>query len=136
MDKREFIRKSSAAAILASLGYTLQSCGSDDGGDPEPEGIQFSINDGVFTFLKDEGGWTKHPNEDLLLINVDGEIRAFSSVCPHARCTDDWTLTQGDFLCRCHGSKFSNDGTVIEGPATRNLTEKTVRVEGDIVFVS
>ena len=39
------------------------------------------------------------------------------------------------FLCPCHGSLVSADGTVSQGPAQRALPSVALRVSGDDVFV-
>jgi cytochrome b6-f complex iron-sulfur subunit len=39
------------------------------------------------------------------------------------------------FLCPCHGSQYSADGNVLNGPATRRLPSVALRLEGDDVLV-
>ncbi len=45
---------------------------------------------------------------------------AVDAICTHLGCT---IRLQADttYQCRCHGSRFTEDGTVINGPATRPL---------------
>jgi Rieske Fe-S protein len=50
-----------------------------------------------------------------------GALHIFSAVCPHMKCIVSWNNAQQTFDCTCHGSRFSTQGTVIEGPALSGL---------------
>jgi Rieske Fe-S protein len=51
----------------------------------------------------------------------DGSITALSPRCQHMGCTVDWNDADRTWDCPCHGSRYRFDGTVIRGPAKRNL---------------
>jgi menaquinol-cytochrome c reductase iron-sulfur subunit len=55
------------------------------------------------------------------VVELDGELHAFSSVCPHLGCAVDYSPELGKFKCPCHRSAFALDGTPEEGPAPRAL---------------
>lgn len=55
------------------------------------------------------------------VVEIDGELHAFSSVCPHLGCAVDWSPELKKFKCPCHRSAFAVDGTAEEGPAPRSL---------------
>ena len=63
-----------------------------------------------------------------------GEFKAFSSICTHAGCPVS-TVTK-TINCNCHGSQYAlEDGSVVTGPASNPLAEKSVSVEGaDLVL--
>ena len=48
-------------------------------------------------------------------------IHACSAMCPHLGCVVHWNAEEKTFDCPCHGSRFTKEGTVINGPATADL---------------
>jgi Rieske Fe-S protein len=61
-----------------------------------------------------------------------GVFKGFSTVCPHKGC-DVSKIENGTIDCPCHGSKFSLDGAVVQGPAKEPLKAKAVSVQGDSI---
>ena len=59
----------------------------------------------------------------------DGQLHAVSAVCPHMGCLLEWNDGEASWDCPCHGSRFSPDGDVLEGPATDDLSRKDARFE-------
>jgi nitrite reductase/ring-hydroxylating ferredoxin subunit len=50
-----------------------------------------------------------------------GEIHALSPVCTHAACIVSWNAAEKTWDCPCHGARYTIDGVVLTGPATRDL---------------
>ena len=50
-----------------------------------------------------------------------GVVHACSAVCTHLGCDVAWNSSEQTWDCPCHGSRFSPDGTVINGPAVSDL---------------
>ena len=48
-------------------------------------------------------------------------FRAISAVCTHLGCITRYQPDDNCIACPCHGSRFSLDGEVMEGPAPRAL---------------
>lgn len=64
-----------------------------------------------------------------------GNVRAFSTVCPHLGCGTDWNDTTKKFDCPCHGSVFDLDGRCISGPSPRGMDELEVVTDGEDIKV-
>ncbi len=133
-------------------GGLLAACGGDDGAGSGPTTTSAPPQSGTTTTdggagatggtelgsVSDVpvGGGRVYESEKVLVAQpTEGEFKAFSSVCTHQGCAvsmiKDTTLT-----CPCHGSEFSTDGgKVLQGPATKALPERQVRVEGDTIFL-
>jgi cytochrome b6-f complex iron-sulfur subunit len=60
-------------------------------------------------------------------------VIAVDSTCTHSGCPVEWAATE--FVCNCHGSKFSAQGAVTNGPAAKPLTPYEAKIEGDQVLV-
>lgn len=54
-------------------------------------------------------------------------LHEHSAVCPHLGCVVHWNPVEHTWDCPCHGSRFTPDGQVINGPATRGLAEVATR---------
>jgi len=50
-------------------------------------------------------------------------LHTFSAVCPHLGCVVKWNADEKSFDCPCHGSRFSCEGKVMNGPATKDLAK-------------
>ncbi|MEW9530890.1 Rieske (2Fe-2S) protein [Microbispora sp. NPDC049125] len=62
-----------------------------------------------------------------------GVYRCFTAKCTHQGCTVA-TIRGGTINCPCHGSKFSIvDGHVVQGPATRSLPKKKIKVSKGVI---
>ena len=53
-----------------------------------------------------------------------GALHALSPVCTHMGCHVNWNPAERSWDCPCHGSRFSGDGQVIQGPATGDLERR------------
>ncbi|WP_193044733.1 FAD-dependent oxidoreductase [Mycolicibacterium baixiangningiae] len=53
---------------------------------------------------------------------VDGVEHRVSPVCTHLGGVVNWNDSDEAWECPLHGSRFAPDGTLLEGPATRDLT--------------
>lgn len=135
MRRRLFIEKSGKAMFLAGLGLSVISCNEDD---PQPDlstPLEIDLGIAPFDSLQESGNWVLHPSENILLVNVDGEIRAFTSVCTHSQCSRNWVFGPTEATCTCHGSKFDMQGNVVQGPARGRLTQFEINQIGNFISV-
>ncbi|MCH9641220.1 MAG: Rieske (2Fe-2S) protein [Actinomycetia bacterium] len=65
---------------------------------------------------------------------VAGDFKGFSAVCTHTGCLIN-EVADGTINCPCHGSKFSLEGEVLNGPATRPLNTEAITVQGDSILL-
>ncbi len=71
----------------------------------------------------------------LLARTGASSFSAIDAVCTHEGCTI--TDAQGsDFVCPCHGSRYSRDGRVIGGPAMANLRQYSTSFANDVVTIA
>ena len=59
---------------------------------------------------------------DYITTKHDDEAHKLSKVCPHLGCVVAWNSTEQTWDCPCHGSRFSADGRVYQGPANSDLS--------------
>ena len=51
-----------------------------------------------------------------------GKVHKYSALCPHMKGVICWNGAEKSFDCPVHGSRFSQDGVCVNGPAKANLT--------------
>src|ERR1022692_3640322 len=81
------------------------------------------------------GSVTQDLQSGLYIVHGAEGIYAMSAVCPHLGCLTAWNAELGIIACPWHGSKFTRDGTKIEGPAPRPLVwlRASLSDEGDLL---
>lgn len=80
------------------------------------------IDAGTLTDLPLAGSDPRNmPRGRFWLIHTDDGISALHSSCTHLECMFSWDTEKQVFICPCHGSAFSKNGQVLNGPAKRNL---------------
>jgi Rieske Fe-S protein len=75
--------------------------------------------------LKSVGGSAilKVKGRDILFVrDSETTVKAFDPICSHKKCQVGYKKDSNRIECECHGSKFTLDGVVLNGPATVNLT--------------
>lgn len=153
MKRREFLNWVGLGAVATSIPVAIAACSSpiepEAEAPPAPPEAEAEIDttpreDGFAAIgtvaALDADGYLGNKNfngEQVAVIRdpADAEnLIAVNSFCTHQGCTVKW---DGDatFACPCHGSSFSTDGSVITGPATKELGTFTAMVEGDLVYV-
>lgn len=52
----------------------------------------------------------------------DGNLHLVNTTCTHMGCELNWNNGERSWDCPCHGSRFSVDGDILEGPAVKPLS--------------
>jgi len=74
------------------------------------EGAVFSSDEGKLAVCRDRAG----------------SLHACSAICTHLGCDVAWNQAEQTWDCPCHGSRFSPEGRVINGPAVTDLAWQPV----------
>lgn len=117
----------SAASILPIVGYLFPR--SDQNLDSKVELDRIVIASGKPHFFSYKG------TPAIVLEPEQGSIIAFSAVCTHLGCIVQWDDTKDNFLCPCHGGRFSVNGSVLSGPPPSPLEPLPVTIAGDQIFI-
>ncbi len=64
-----------------------------------------------------------------------GEFVALSAVCTHLGCIVKWVDESEEFLCPCHGGRFSSVGQVLGGPPPEPLKTYTTTLDGNDILI-
>jgi len=129
LNRRAFLAKSAAAAAAAAL---AAGCGDGVFGPPLPTHSAGGVPSGKLTVKVSQFPGLATQGR---LVQVDLERAAvrtnavtpptflgLSLICTHQGC--DASVTTSNIVeCPCHLSRFSNDGSVINGPATLPLRQ-------------
>ena len=139
--RREFFTKTiQGAAIMAVpavLGSVLESCNQANPSIPSTAAglatinvtsnnntIVLDINSSSPLANVGSAALVQFQNGALLVDRpVKDSFNALSSICTHQGCTvSEYDGPSQQFICPCHGSRFSSSGQVTQGPAGTPLT--------------
>jgi nitrite reductase/ring-hydroxylating ferredoxin subunit/uncharacterized membrane protein len=135
--------KRKTGILLSELGFTVMSTGAYFGGD-EVFGLGYGVDHTAFDsgpseyteVIKVADLSERNPTKvdamgsAVVLVKAGEAVYALADTCVHAGCSLSEGKLDGDtIICGCHGSQFRlNDGTVINGPATRPEPSYDVRI--------
>ncbi|SEJ56832.1 thiosulfate dehydrogenase [quinone] large subunit [Cyclobacterium xiamenense] len=151
VDRRQFLEKSGMVSCMALFGLGFfTSCTEEEDPMPDPDagngggagnGIQVTqqavqIDLDRNEALASSGGWLLITQARVLVVNVNGQFNALTSVCTHSQCDRNWSYGNEVFTCSCHGSRFDTNGQVVNGPASSPLRSYGVSRDGDNLTIS
>jgi menaquinol-cytochrome c reductase iron-sulfur subunit len=96
-------------------------------GKPQEVSFERTRVDGWRSFQEKAIAWVVRTSED--------NVVAYSPQCTHLGCAYHWEESGNEFVCPCHGSRFSIDGKVLAGPASRPLDRYPVQVEDSKLLI-
>lgn len=151
MDRRSFLSWVGVGFLASSLPVAIAACSSEetastpDVSDPPPPPPEALAREDGFvavgpTLALEMDGSLKGESGDLKVVVAPSPADpasyvAVEATCPHSGCTVDWKADKKLFECPCHQSRFNPDGTVVNGPAAKDLPPFEVKLEDDVVLV-
>jgi len=132
MQRREFLR--AAGLAMASLG--LLGFGARDAHAMSSVAIaDVTGRDGATAALKQYAvptadGVAIDRDNSVMIARAGSKVYAFSLSCPHQNTALRWNERDQQFQCPKHHSRYTADGTFIDGRATRNMDRLAVRRAG------
>jgi len=144
MNRRKAISKITISATgMVVLPYTFVSCEKSDmdpannanNGDANGNSNEIDLSKPENSALNTTGGFLIFGN--IIVINTgNNTFVALSKVCTHNGCNVTYNSSNNNLPCPCHGSLFSIDGSVLNGPASTPLKKYTVTKNGNILTIT
>lgn len=124
-----------AASLLQSYGGIHYAAANENNGVITIAKSQFIINpqkpEKLGEFVMVQSSRYKFP---LCIYRTDSENYVTSLMrCTHRGC--ELNVGGGIYSCPCHGSEFTNDGTVMTGPADENLQTFTTTTDAEHITI-
>ncbi|MCB9734345.1 MAG: Rieske 2Fe-2S domain-containing protein [Deltaproteobacteria bacterium] len=142
-NRRGFLKTSAQVTGVVALAGVCQGCAlfnkNDIGYEADPKADKVTLPLAKFPQLEAADGFVNVVAKDgdvrlVVLRKPDGGLVALSMECTHMGCDVDWEKKDQQFVCPCHGSRFSADGAVTEGPADEPLKQYSVsEADGTVV---
>ena len=140
MTRQEFFKLAgigaAAAVVLPACfaGGLVTSCREEDGNvTPSPTNVDFNV-DVSSGSLATNGGFMVSNGIVIARTNT-GSFLAVSAACTHQGTNVNYNASGNNFVCPNHGAKFSSNGAVTNGPATKNLTSYKTTLTGTTLRV-
>ena len=142
--RRKFLKSACAPVVFSMFGVSLiEACSKEDdsptlsypnnqensNGSNSNNIVTINLEDSNFSSLNNVGGWINYSAENMLLLRITSEIRAFSNVCPHQGTQNRWSYSNSKFSCAQHNRSF-------EDSCSGGLTCYTATLQGSILTVT
>ncbi len=152
--RREFFVKTlqgtAIVAVPAILAEFIESCNSSSTGPSSSSAlptIQGSVSNRTVTIPLDATSPLAKVGGAALITTSLGPLLAdhpdaatytiLSAICTHQGCTvNGYDTTNHNFVCPCHGSRYSLTGQVVQGPAPAPLTQYAAQVVNGQLVIS
>lgn len=138
MDRKEFLIKLGMGTTVAIAFTCLGGCGESDGinAPTPPSNVDFIIDlsEPSNSSLNNIGGSLLR-NGIIIGRISESEFTALSQACTHQGTTVQFQLNNNRFHCPNHGSNFSLQGNVINGPAASPLKKFNTELNGNLLRV-
>ncbi len=137
MDRKEFLKLTGISAGAFMLTSCLAGCKKSEDDSPSgPDSIDFTLdlNQSSNTSLNNPGGYI-YKDGVIVAKTSGGSFVAVAAACSHEGTSVQYENAQSRFHCPNHGSNFTTDGNVINGPASRPLKSYKTSLNGNMLRV-
>ena len=131
-----------AVPAVAFVGYPLVHATTSGGGDFVVVGKRRGFKPGkpvkVEVFEDKRDAWNRVLQVKVgsaWVVDEGGELKAYTTVCPHLGCAIDWEGDDGKFKCPCHKSEFTAEGKVEDGPSPRGMDTLEIREKDGLIAI-
>jgi len=132
MTRKEFFAKVGYGAALvlvpSCIGGLASSCEKEGSPTAAPTNVDFTL-DVSSGALSNNGGYL-FSHGLVVARTTSGDFLAVSASCTHEGTSVNYQSSSNNFVCPNHGARFNNSGTVIQGPASSNLTKYNTQLSG------
>ena len=147
--RREFCIHACEAVSLVSLGAVIGSCGgspnSPSGNAPALQTVNGTVAAGAVNVTIDAASPLATVGASAFVQSSSGSFLvsrsaqdafvAVTAICTHEQCTVTGFQNQR-YVCPCHGSEYTTNGSVVKGPAVLSLRQFTTRFAGNVLTIS
>jgi cytochrome b6-f complex iron-sulfur subunit len=146
--RRDFCIHACQAISIATIAGTLEGCGgspTSPSGASALQSVNGTIVNGAVVVTVDAASplaavgsaalVQSNLGNFLMVHAAETSFTAVTAACTHSTCTITGFESQ-TFVCPCHGSRFSTNGAVVSGPATRPLRSFTTQLVNNVVTIS
>jgi cytochrome b6-f complex iron-sulfur subunit len=136
--KEFFVKTGQGVAIIAIpaiFSSFLESCSppnSPTNNTAALPAVSGTLSNGIVTVVIDSSSVLAKTGSTAIVNFASGSVLvdrptaasfvAMTAVCTHQGCTiNSFDSSNNQFVCPCHGSRFDENGKVIQGPASTNL---------------
>ena len=143
MDRKEFLSTFGMGLAAICAGGCLASCSKSStdtqgGGTVNPPtGVNFTVD--LNNEIKNVGESLIRNGVIVVRLATGTTASSFTAVqvaCTHEGTAINFNSGQTRFICPNHGSQFTTEGTVLNGPATKNLKKFTITVASNTLTVT
>jgi cytochrome b6-f complex iron-sulfur subunit len=147
--RREFVTQAYQVVSLATLGSILQACSGNPSGPsssaPSLTTVSGTVSAGAVNVTIDAASPLATVGGAALVQSSAGNFLvsrtaqdtfvALTAICTHEQCTVSG-FQSSRYVCPCHGSQYSTTGAVLQGPATRALSQFSTRFANNILTIT
>jgi len=147
VSRRNFCFQACQAASCVALGFTIEACGggSSPSNVPQLSVINGNVTGGAVIVQIDStsplaavgGAAMVRSSGGSFLVSRTGQetFAALTSTCTHETCTITG-IDNTNYVCPCHGSKFTTTGRVVNGPANAPLRTFATQFSNNVLTIS